>query len=320
MTEQVLLIIKSHGGRFKDENDNTLYKELPCYEGISFKKMTLVPRACSIKSGSQFFIYLSQLIREQIKGLLENGVTFEIIMQQSQKILCDLFESLLVEYYKGSDISSRIESYPRWQQILLRVNGFGEPLKEEEEEEYKSIKMSLFEFNSCENGKVGLYDKKFSWFGSTFDKTRADDMDYVRKEKQKNDIFAAYTFDTQIVAAAREIKGKTISRIYHLDVYRKASAMLRKFNGVIPPREGESFNWDELGRRTSLRWIYELYIGYGYNNISIIDLSCDKYSCEGGACRGGRSKRGKRGKRSKMNKKKQGNQKRNKKTKKCYFL
>ena len=87
MIEQVLLIINSHGGRFKDENDNTLYKELPCYEGISFKKMTLVPRACSIKSGSQFFIYLSQLIREQIKRLLEHGVTFEFIMQKSQNFL-----------------------------------------------------------------------------------------------------------------------------------------------------------------------------------------------------------------------------------------
>jgi len=40
MTEQVLLIIKSHGGRFKDENDNTLYKELPCYEGISLHLLT----------------------------------------------------------------------------------------------------------------------------------------------------------------------------------------------------------------------------------------------------------------------------------------
>jgi hypothetical protein len=288
MTEQVVLIIKSHGGRFKDENDNTLYKELPCYEGISLKKITLVPRACSIKSSSQFFIYLSQLIREQIKRLLEKGLTFEIIMQQSQQIFYELFERLLVEYYKESDISTRIQSYPRWQQILLRANGFGEPLKEEEEEEYQSIKMSLFEFNSCENGKVGLYDKKFSWFGSTFDKTRYDDMDYVIKEKQRNEIFAAYTFDTQIVAAAREIKGKTISRIYDFYVYRKASEMLRKFNGVIPPREGEGFNWDELGRRTTLGWIYELYIGYGYKDISIIDLSCDKYSCEGGACRGGR--------------------------------
>jgi len=310
----VILIIKSHGARFKDENGVTLYKEIPCYKGISLNKLTLVPRACKIKTTAQFLFYLSKIIEEFIKPLLYRGVTFEVIMQHSQKKLYELFEELFVKYYKENDISSIINIYPRWQQILLRANGIGEPLKEDEIEEYKSIKMTLFEFNSCEDGNIGLYDKKFSW-ESRIDKTRADDSDYVRKQKMNNNIFVSFTVETQIVAAARELKEKKISGKYDFDVYRQASKMLRNFNGVIPPRQGESFNWDELGKNTSLGWIYELYIGYGYNNISMIDLSCDVYSCEGTACRGGRkAKKSRKSRKSKRNKKSK-KSKKNKRTK-----
>jgi hypothetical protein len=37
-----------------------------------------------------------------------------------------------------------------------------------------------------------------------------------------------------------------------------------------------------------LSFLQSLYRAYGYNNITIIDLSCDSQSCAGGACRGGR--------------------------------
>jgi hypothetical protein len=305
----VILIIKAHGARFKDENGVTLYKEIPCYKGISLNKLTLVPRACKIKTTAQFLFYLSRIIEEFIKPLLYRGVTFEVIMQHSQKKLYELFEELFVKYYKENDISSIINIYPRWQQILLRANGIGEPLKEDEIEEYKSIKMTLFEFNSCIDGNIGLYDKKFTWYRNC-DKTRADDSDYVRKQKRDNNIFVSFAFETQIVAAARELKEKKISRKYDFDVYRQASKMLKEYHGIIPPRQGESFNWDELGKITTLGWIYNLYVGYGYNDITIIDLSCDVYSCEGDACRGGRkakksrkNRKGRKGRKSKRNKK-----------------
>jgi len=310
----VILIIKSHGGRSVKEGKPILEK-LDCHAGTTLNKVSFVPRACGIKTGPKFLSLLYNKLKTYIESkLIEDfrSVREVLLDRKNKEEMTNIFEDLFVEYYKKKfDTAENLTTYKMWQQLLLRKNGIGEPLTEDEMEEYKSIKMSLFEFNStCEIGVSGLYDKFYFWKGADFDETRADDSDYVRKQKMNNNIFVSFTVETQIVAAARELKEKKISGKYDFDVYRQASKMLRDFNGVIPPRQGESFNWDELYGYKGIGWFYNLYVGYGYNDITIIDLSCDYQSCEGTACRGGRkarksrkSKRNKKSKKSKKNKK-----------------
>jgi len=311
----VILIIKAHGGRSVDENGKPILKKLDCHPGTNLNKVSLVPRACGNTTSPKFSSSLSNKLKTYIESKLIKDFSSvrELFLDiKNKEEMIKIFEDLFVKYYKKRfDTSENLTTYNRWQQLLLRANGIGEPLSEVEIEEYKSMKMSLFEYSStCEMGASGLYDKFYFWRGANFDKSRADDSDYVAKQKMNNNIFVSFTVETQIVAAAREIKEKKISRKYDFNVYRQASKMLKEYDEIIPPRQGESFNWDELYGYKGIGWFYNLYVGYGYNDITIIDLSCDYQSCEGTACRGGRkarksrkSRKSKRNKKSKKNKK-----------------
>ena len=281
----IVLVITSHGGGLP-------YKQpLTCTEGVRFKKYTLAPRGCGIIANTEFQRKMTNAIYEKVKfGQIDDqpDELKQYLTELAEHFICEYFQhkirihrtnSLsqfsrqhrlskkqtdrvldlgLVSYSDPSifDFFNLYKSKITWQKIILRANHIISPkLSKKEEKEYETIKKSMFEMNSCDE----LNDKL-----------------YTSDPVYPSQIYAVAGTLTEHINTARWLKSQSSLR-----------RLSRDDTGIIPPIPGESFDWNEIGGHITLQQIYDLYVQYGYDDITIIDLSCDSQSCEGTLCRGG---------------------------------
>ena len=280
----IVLVITSHGGGLP-------YKQpLTCTEGVRFKKYTLAPRGCDIIANTEFKRKMTNAIYEKVKlGPLESDNFKTVLTELAEHFICDCFKHYIhihrshavskysrqhrlskkqtdrilglgIVSYSDRPVLKLFNHYNRktssWQTILLRANHIISPkLSKKEKKEYETIKESLFEINSCDE---------------------LNDKIYTPDPLYPSQIYAVAGTITKSVALAKWLKSQSsLRRLSHDDT------------GIIPPIPGESFDWNEIGGHITLQQIYDLYVQYGYDDITIIDLSCDSQSCEGTLCRGG---------------------------------
>jgi hypothetical protein len=292
----IVLVITSHGGGLP-------YKQpLTCTEGIRFNKYTLAPRGCSIIANTEFQKRMTNAIYEKVKfGQIDSqhNDLKQYLTELAEHLICANFQhdmrihrtNSLSQFSSQHRLSKKqtdrvldlglvsysdpsvfkffndeiYKSKTTWQKIILRANHIISPkLSKKEEKDYETIKKSMFEMNSCNE----LYDKI-----------------YTPDPLYPSQIYAVAGTLTEHINTARWLKSQSFLR-----------RLSRDDTGIIPPIPGESFDWNEIGGSITLQQIYDLYVQYGYDNITIIDLSCDSQSCEGSVCRGGE--------RSKLNRRK----------------
>jgi len=298
----IVLVITSHGGGLPNK------QPLKCTEGIRFNKYTLAPRGCGIIGNSEFQRRMTNAIYEKVKFEQIDSQHNELkqyLTELAEHLICANFQHYmrihrtntlskfsrqhrlskkqtdrvldlgLVSYYDPSVFEfSNDEIYKSkttWQKIILRANHIISPkLSKKEEKEYETIKKSMFEMNSCNE----LYDKI-----------------YTPDPLYPTQIYAIAGTITNSVIIAKKLKSHSFLR-----------RLSRDDTGIIPPIPGESFDWNEIGGSITLQQIYDLYVQYGYDDITIIDLSCDLQSCEGSVCRGGEGSKSNRSKTRKTRK------------------